>query len=177
MRCCLNDLAKLDRWYDKNEKERLRWFIEQIPDKDTMVHGDFHTNNIMVQGDELLIIDMAEISCGNPIFDLASSYYAHRLNPQRDPDSVMKYLNVSPEVAMRLWDRMMRVHFDTEDTDRINRYNSIIEGFCLLKAALIPAIWVNMPEEHKKAAVESARNYLFPQMEKLLEGLNELGLA
>lgn len=170
----LDYLAKLDGWYNESEMQRLRWFIEQIPEKDTMVHGDFHTNNIMVQGDELLIIDMAEISCGHPIFDLAASYYAHKLNPQRDPDSVMKYLNVTPEIAMRLWDKMMSIYFNTNDSEKINKYNSIIEGFCLLKAALIPAIWVNMPDEHKKASVETAKKYFFPQMDNLLEEINKM---
>ena len=87
--------------------------------------------------------------------------------------NALPMINVSHDV----YDILDTTGFTELLEDRINRYNSIIEGFCLLKAALIPAIWVNMPEEHKKAAVESARNYLFPQMEKLLEGLNELGLA
>ena len=46
----------------------------------------------------------------------------------------------------------------------------------MLKAALIPAIWVNMPDTHKKAAVDSAKKYFFPEMERLLEGLEELHL-
>ena len=170
----LDYLDKLESWYDANEMACLGRFIEEMPEKDTMVHGDFHTNNIMVQGDELLIIDMAEISCGHPIFDLESSYYAHRLNPRRDPNSVMKYLNVTPEIAMRLWDKMMTVYFDTDDVEKIEKYNSVIEGFCWLKAALIPAIWVNMPEEHKKKSVDCARKYFFPQMESLRKGLDEL---
>ncbi len=173
----LEDIARLDGWYEDSELERMKWFIGQIPDSDTMVHGDFHTNNIMIQGEELLIIDMAEISCGDPIFDLASSYFAHMLNPRLDPDSVMKYLNVTPDIAMRLWGRMMRVYFGTEDSEKLKRYDSVIEGFCLLKAALAPAIWVNMPEERKKASVESARKYLFPQMESLLAGLAEMRTA
>ena len=172
----LSYLDQLSDWYDEKEIARLRWFIGQIPERDTMVHGDFHTNNIMVQGDELLIIDMAEISCGNPIYDLASSYYAHMLNPRQDPDSVMRFLGVTPEIAIRLWNVMMKVYFHTEDPDELERINRTIEGFCLLKAALIPAIWVNMKEEHKKSSVEAARRYLFPQMEALLDGLKELRL-
>ena len=173
----LSYLDKLSDWYDEEELKRLSWFIEEIPDKDTMVHGDFHTNNIMVQGDELLIIDMAEISYGNPIYDLASSYYAHVLNPRQDPESVMRYLNVTPEIAMKLWEVIMKVYFQTDDREMIDRYNKTIEGFCLLKAALIPAIWVNMPDEHKKRSVQAAKEYFFPQMEALLSGLDELSAS
>lgn len=164
----------LDGWYNPEEIERLKWFINQIPERETMVHGDFHTNNIMVQGDELLIIDMAEISYGNPIYDLASSYYAHMLNPKRDPGSVMRYLNVTPEIAMRLWDVIMRRYFETDDQKKIDKYNSIIEGFCMLKAAVIPAVWVNMPEAHKRNSVETAKRYFFPRMGEILEAIAEM---
>ena len=164
----------LDGWYNPEEIERLKWFINQIPERETMVHGDFHTNNIMVQGDELLIIDMAEISYGNPIYDLASSYYAHMLNPKRDPGSVMRYLNVTPEIAMRLWDVIMRRYFETDDQKKIDKYNSIIEGFCMLKAAVIPAVWVNMPEAHKRNSVETAKRYFFPRMAEILEAIAEM---
>ena len=170
----LSYLDRLGDWYEEKELERLRWFIQRIPEKETMVHGDFHTNNVMVQGDELLIIDMAEISYGNPIYDLASSYYAHMLNPRLDPGSVMRYLNVTPEIAMRLWSVMMAYYFDTGDKDIIDRNNRTIEGFCLLKQALIPAIWVNMPDEHKKSSVEAARMYFFPKMESLLKDLDKM---
>ena len=170
----LDYLDRLSGWYDEKETERLRWFIEQIPERDTMVHGDFHTNNIMVQGDELLIIDMAEISYGNPIYDLAAAYFVHVLNPKRDPDSVMRYLNVSAEIAMKLWDVMMKEYFHTEDREKLDRINRTIEGFCMLKSALIPAIWINMPEEAKKTFVEAARRYFFQRMEQLLDELNEL---
>ena len=164
----------LDGWYNPEELERLKCFIRQIPDRETMVHGDFHTNNIMVQGAELLIIDMAEISYGNPIYDLASSYFAHVLNPRQDPASVIKYLNVTPEIATRLWDVLMRRYFETDDSKKIAEYNAVIEGFCMLKAAVIPAVWVNMPESRKKSSVEAARKYLFPRMEELLESLSEM---
>ena len=170
----LSYLDRLGDWYSEEELERLRWFIRQIPEKESMVHGDYHTNNVMVQGDELLIIDMAEISYGNPIFDLASSYFVHMLNPRQYPEHVMRFLNVSAEVAMKLWNVIMKIYFGTTDQKTIEEYNKVIEGFSLLKAALIPAIWVNMPDDHKKNAVEAARKYFFPQMDFLLDGLNKM---
>ena len=48
------------------------------------------------------------------------------------------------------------------------------KGFCMLKAALIPVIWVNMPDAHKKGAVENAKKLFFPQMERLLDELSKI---
>ena len=164
----------LNDYYDEDELERLRWFIRQIPERDTLVHGDFHTNNVMVQGDELLIIDMAEISYGNPIFDLVSSYFVHVFNAKKYPSRTMRFLNITADVAISLWDVMMQVYFDTNDQRTIEKLNATIEDFCLLKAALIPAIWVNMPEAQKRDAVEAARRHLFPRMESLLDDLDHM---
>lgn len=171
----LDYLDKLDDWYSKDELECLRWFITNIPEHNTMVHGDYHTNNIMVQGDELLLIDMAEISCGHPIFDLASSYYAHKLNPQRDPDSVMRYLNVTPEIAMKLWDVIMQIYFGTDDRSVIDKYNTVIEKFSLLKSALIPAIWVNMPDERKKRLCRCRKKIFISANGKYAERIKRYG--
>ena len=167
-------LDQIGDWYDRSEKEQIGRFIDQIPERDTMVHGDYHTNNIMVQGEELLLIDMAEISYGHPVFDLASSYYAHVLNARRDPNSVMRYLNVDAPTAMKLWDVIMRVYFDTEDPEQINRYNQVIEGFCLLKSALVPAIWVNMPPERKAEAVKAAKEFFLPRTDQIIKDVIDM---
>lgn len=172
----LNYVNRISEWYTSKEIDKLTDFINSIPDRNTVVHGDFHTNNVMVQDDELMIIDMAEMSYGHPIFDLAASYYVHMLNARIDPDAIVKYLGISVETSAKLWNKLMRVFFDTEDEEKINNYNRTIERFCMLKSALIPAIWFNMPRERKQAAVDRAREYLFPYMDELLEDLKAMNL-
>ena len=88
-------LDQLSDWYDESEIERLKWFIGQIPARDTMVHGDFHTNNIMVQGDELLIIDMPDEDKKRSV-EAAKAY----LFPQMD--AMLEELNV-PGVIDKLY--------------------------------------------------------------------------
>ncbi len=40
-----------------------------------MIHGDYHTNNVMVQSNgELILIDMADISRGNLLFDIGGAF-------------------------------------------------------------------------------------------------------
>lgn len=57
------------------EKELCVQFVESIPDRDTLIHGDFHPGNIMLSGGEALLIDIADISYGHPIFDLAGLHF------------------------------------------------------------------------------------------------------
>jgi len=86
----------------------------------------------------------------------------------------MRYLNVDAPTAMKLWDVIMRVYFDTEDPEQINRYNQVIEGFCLLKSALVPAIWVNLSPERKAEAVKAAKEFFLPRTDQIIKDVIDM---
>ena len=44
--------------------EKLVKMTEAIPDDDHMIHGDYHTKNIVLAGDEVLVIDMDTLTSG-----------------------------------------------------------------------------------------------------------------
>ena len=48
----------------------LRAKLAAIPEGTTCVHFDLHGGNVMVQGDEPIVIDMGDFSRGSPLFDL-----------------------------------------------------------------------------------------------------------
>ena len=48
--------------------------IDRIPYRNTFVHNDFHTKNIMVSGDDLILIDVGDAGLGHPIIDFLFSY-------------------------------------------------------------------------------------------------------
>ena len=49
--------------------------IAAVPERSTMVHCDFHAGNVMYQRGEIVVIDMADIGYGYPIFDLAGKIF------------------------------------------------------------------------------------------------------
>ena len=55
---------------------KLRALIEAVPKRNTLMHGDYHTNNIMVQNGEPLLIDMDTLCMGHPVFELGSMFNA-----------------------------------------------------------------------------------------------------
>ena len=59
---------------------------EAIPEDDHMLHGDYHTKNIVLSGGEVLVIDMDTLSVGHPIFDLVQMYNAYIGYSEKDPD-------------------------------------------------------------------------------------------
>ena len=60
---------------EPEEVAQLKRINDAIPQKDTLLHGDFHPNNVMMQhGEDMILIDMADLSSGNPIYDFGSMF-------------------------------------------------------------------------------------------------------
>ena len=45
--------------------KKLRALVEAVPKRNTLMHGDYHTNNVMVQNGEPLLIDMDTLCMGD----------------------------------------------------------------------------------------------------------------
>ena len=56
------------------EGKKLRDLIRAVPKQNTLMHGDYHTNNIMVQNGEPLLIDMDTLCMGHPVFELGCTH-------------------------------------------------------------------------------------------------------
>lgn len=55
-----------------------------------MIHGDYHTKNLELQNDEVLLIDMDTLAVGNPIFELASMYNSFVGYYEIDRDDILR---------------------------------------------------------------------------------------
>ncbi len=62
----------LEEVIGRETADQLRGIIGAIPKKNTLLHGDLHTSNIMDVGGELILIDLDGIGLGDPVFDLAN---------------------------------------------------------------------------------------------------------
>ncbi len=99
--------------------EKLLRMTEEIPDSNHMIHGDYHTKNIVLAGDEVLVIDMDTLSVGHPIFDLMHMYAAYIGFSENDPDIVLRFQGFSQDVADRLWHDSLAAYLGTSDEAKI----------------------------------------------------------
>ena len=83
--------------------EKAKRLVDNIEEKHTLVHGDCHFKNIMVQGDEFLLIDMDTLSVGNPIFELSQLMAPYIAFEQDDPGNSEKFLGVTGKFAKKLF--------------------------------------------------------------------------
>ena len=100
---------------DKNDYEKCLKLISNIPDRRTFVHGDCHFKNIMVQGDDFLLIDMDTLSVGHPIFELAALRCPYSAFSEDDPGNSDRFLGVSDEFAKELYNNVINGYFGKDD--------------------------------------------------------------
>ena len=89
--------------------------IKSVPDRSTFVHGDCHFKNIMVQGEEFLLIDMDTLSVGHPIFELANLRCPYVAFEEDCPGNNQQFFGLSAEYCKKLYDDIIRLYFGNED--------------------------------------------------------------
>ena len=97
--------------------QKLLALIEAVPKQNTLMHGDYHTNNVMVQNGEPLLIDMDTLCMGHPIFELGSMYNAFIGYAEQDHDNVMEFFGYTFETATKFWEKSLEMYLGTNDKD------------------------------------------------------------
>ena len=114
---------------------KLLTLVEAVPPDNHMLHGDYHTKNLELQNDEVLIIDMDTLSVGNRIFELGSIYNSFIGFYELDPEGIRRFQGFSFETAKRFWRSFLSAYLETgceaklrevEDKARIVGYVRLI---------------------------------------------------
>ena len=101
----------------EDQAKKLRALIEAVPKQNTLMHGDYHTNNIMVQNGEPLLIDMDTLCMGHAIFELGSMFNAFIGYAEHDHENIMKFFGYSFETAVRFWELSLQKYLGTKDEE------------------------------------------------------------
>ena len=99
----------------EGQGSKLCALIEAVPKMKTLLHGDYHTNNVMVQNGEPLLIDMDTLCMGHPIFELGSMFNAFVGYSELKPGNMMDFFGYSFETAGKLWSMVLKRYLGTED--------------------------------------------------------------
>ncbi len=124
--------------------DKLERMMLEIPESNQMIHGDYHTKNIVLANDEVLLIDMDTLSVGNPIFELAQVYNAYVGFSEYDPEVVWRFQGFDAHVADAFWKKSLQAYFQTQDEAELQKIESKVR--CVAYAFLIA--W-NLEEEEK----------------------------
>ena len=101
----------------EEQGKKLRALIEAVPKQNTLMHGDYHTNNIMVQNGEPLLIDMDTLCMGHPVFELGSMFNAFIGYSELDHQVTMNFFGYTHESSEKFWDMSLKMYLGTEDEE------------------------------------------------------------
>lgn len=153
----------------KADSEKLVRLIKEIPERHTMLHGDYHTNNLMMQNGEALLIDMDTLCWGHPIFELASMYMGYVAFGETDPSVVHKFLNMPYEMTKKVWKTSMNLYFggDEEKAAEVEKKAMVIAYTRLMRRTIRR---IGFDDEYGRLTIENCKNHLM----KLLAELDTL---
>ena len=112
-------LATDKDWLPQDVWQKLNDMVQSLPNRMTMLHCDYHTNNVMLQNGETLLIDMDTLSHGHPIFELANVYTTYVGFGEMNPTIVEKFLDLDYATAKHIWNKFLQVYLDTTDQQRL----------------------------------------------------------
>lgn len=106
------------------EISKIRDYVNAIPDRNTFLHGDYNSKNIMVQDGEILLIDIGDASYGHPIFDIAMLMLAYIILPSQPMDDERRrgLLGFDPALAKNIWGVMCGTYFGMGSQEEIEAF-------------------------------------------------------
>ena len=108
-------------YLSEEQSKKLRALIEAVPKQNTLMHGDYHTNNVMVQNGEPLLIDMDTLCMGYPIFELGSMVNSFVGYSEIHPQTALDFFGFTHETAEKFWKLVLKMYLGTEDDEVCRR--------------------------------------------------------
>lgn len=168
----LNWAEFMQAYLPKELGEKLLSLIKAVPQDDHMIHGDYHTKNLELQGDEVLLIDMDTLAVGHPIFELASIYNAFIGFSEYDHTTVERFQGFDFATATTFWRKFLTAYLGTDNENKLRSVEdkARVVGYTrLIRRAIRRHQEGEELELWKKELIE-----LLPKVDTLLFMRNEL---
>lgn len=154
------------KFLTEEEGKMLEQILEVLPEGDRLVHCDAHPKNIMIQGEEMLWIDMEGMSVGHPIYDLIS--ISAVLNGMGTDEVTMSICGMDIQTVLRFKECFIRKYFKTDDPEAVQKYSSMIDVLRLIRAVFAIGFTSKNTAEFRPAIIAKAREVFFPNMRNIV---------
>lgn len=162
-------LIRIAHYFSAEQVELMSEILGMIPEGDSLLHCDCHPKNLMLNDkEEPLLIDMGEVSIGNPIYDLSHTWSSMHIE-----DGFEAIIGFPKELAEPFWISTLKAYFQTDDDEEVKRLDEIISAIGMLRSFM----WISLadfPEEVTTGVRKLADKLLLPQRERLLNAAKKL---
>ena len=122
-------LARLETIRDllpEHQYLRLRQLLADIPEDHHLVHGDISMKNVMLSGEQEVLIDMDTLSTGQPVFDLQALFVTYKAFPEDDPTNPVSFMQLTAETCTWLWQEILQSYYETDDPALLSKVSDEI---------------------------------------------------
>ena len=146
---------------------KLVKMMQDIPDRNTIIHGDYHIKNIMHTDTDNLLIDMETLAIGHPILELACSYSIYEGFECLDPKNPEKFLGVPQEQCRKFMDLTYDYYFDELEEDQIEEIKNKVKIICYTRLLRRQIKHFGIDSKEAKDSIEFCKNYLIENVPKV----------
>ena len=100
---------------DAETRTKVDALAAALPKAGTMVHGDYHMNNVMLQNGEPMVIDMDTLAAGHPVFDLANIWVAYAGFAVLGAEMIERYMGLPLATTQEIWKQFLPCYLRTAD--------------------------------------------------------------
>lgn len=151
-------IRHISRYFDTASTDLLMEIVSAIPQGNRLLHCDLQTKNAMVQGNDLMLIDMGEVGYGHPIIDLGHSYSA-MVTLVGDYEQI---IGIPKEYAVDIWNRMIRHYFEGATPEELaHRIEQISVVGCVRNFS-----WLSLSDSFPDAVVRECQQVFHERITK-----------
>ena len=103
-----NQVLHIRRYFPQEGIDLLLQILDTIPAGRSLLHLDLQAKNVMLQGEEMMLIDMGEVGYGHPLLDLAHAYSSLVLFV----GDYEKTVGISRQLGNELWNRGINYYLE-----------------------------------------------------------------
>lgn len=128
-----NWVRSIAKYLKLEEVNTILNYIYSIPGRNTFLHGDYNSKNIMVKDGEVQLIDIGDAAVGHPAFDIADLILSYLIMPKSTtPEKVLALLGFDPALAQNMWGVIVGTYFMTGDPQEIKRITEMLMPIAFL---------------------------------------------
>lgn len=148
----------------KDTYDKLIEFINDIEDKNVMIHGDFQVKNLMKQDDEILIIDMDTLSYGNPIFEFGALYASYVAFACVNENNPYEFLGIPYKQTKELWEKIYDYYYEEKTKKEKEELLEKLKILSFLQVLYIRSKFKNPDNKFQDEEIEFSKNYLIENL-------------
>lgn len=119
--------------FTRYDIKSLHQILDSIPDETTLLHGDWQTQNVMINDkEEIFIIDVDDAGYGHPLFDVGG-FYMTVFTLEETPENAMLINAMEVEEVRKAWSIFLPAYYQTEDKDLLEQVQQACNYFGMFR--------------------------------------------